>query len=269
MINCFSISSQRDFTRQEYYLHSSIKNSKLKSLATLHHLRHKEISIWLEVGHRQVTIKLKYKWVISGDYLHLTMPCCMYFTLPRVLIKVPHCQHLVNINIIIYAIITFQTLLTCSNLHRAWLSNYTKTLKRRKMVSCSYTIYKRDQVSKRFCTNVGPCPPLRRQNKSWTKRLVLISGGFCFPGLEIVLPQPITSSCMYSSTGGCLFRHRNAHCSMRMAHHFSKGTSGEKLKAVSLGWLLQCHWECCSGEERGWAHGEGIWEEISSWKGKG
>lgn len=58
---------------------------------------------------------------------------------PKVLIKALYCQHLVNIKIIIYAIITFQTLPTCSDLHGAWFSNYTKTLKRRKMVSCSCT----------------------------------------------------------------------------------------------------------------------------------
>lgn len=205
MINCFPIrSSQRAFTRQKYYLHSSVKNFKLKSLATLHNLRHKETNIWLKVGHRKVNVKLKYKWVISEDYLHLTMSCGMRFTLPKVLIKVLHCQHLVNIKIIIYAIITFQTLLTCSDLLRTWLSNYTKTLQRRKMVSCSCPIYRRSQVSKKVSYRRGSLSSSRAAD--WdTNRAVgahLTSAGFCFPALEAIPPRPVTSSCTYRSIGG-------------------------------------------------------------------
>lgn len=178
MINWFSVrSSWHALTRQKYYLHSSIKNFKLESLATLYNLRCKETNIWLKVDHREVTVKLNFKWMISEDYLHLTVPCGMYFTLPKDLIKALLCQHLVNIKIIIHAVITFQTLLTCSDLHKAWLSSYTKTLKRRKMVSCSYTIYRRGQVSKKA---LGPCPhPRRRSGHDQGVGAHSTSSGFC------------------------------------------------------------------------------------------
>lgn len=170
VINCFSIrSSQPASTRQKYYLHSSSENFKLKSLTTLHDLSRKENNVWLKVGHRKVTVKLKYKWAISDDYPHPAMLCGVYFTLPKVLIKALYCQHLVNIKIIIYAIITFQTLLTCSDLHGAWFSNYTKTLKRRKMVS-------------RSCTTAAGA----RSAQAWVPRpvLVLSPGGRSRHGLS-------------------------------------------------------------------------------------
>lgn len=149
-----------------------------------------------------MTAKLKYKWVISEHYLHLTVPCGMYFTLPKVLIKVLHCQHLVNIKIIMYAVITFQTLLTCSDLHRAWLSNYTKTLKRRKMVSCSYTIHRRSPFSKEISQQHESFSSSQEadQDMNWAADIRLTD--FCFPWLKDLPPQPKTGSDMYRSIGG-------------------------------------------------------------------
>lgn len=192
MINWFSVrSSQRVLTRLKYYLHSSIKNFKLESLATFYNLRCKETNIWLKVDHREVTVKLNFKWMISEDYLHLTMPCGMYFTLPKDLIKALLCQHLVNIKIIIHAIITFQTLLTCSDLHKAWLSSYTKTLKKRKMVSSSYTICRRGQVSKKGFVPSWVLVPIpggrsRHQPRGWCR---LCLSWFCLPGLGGPCPR--------------------------------------------------------------------------------
>lgn len=197
------------------------------------------------------------------------MPCGMYFTLPKDLIKALLCQHLVNIKIIIHAIITFQTLLTCSDLHKAWLSSYTKTLKRRKMVSCSYTTYRRGQVSKKALYQGGSVSSSQEADQDMNQGVGahLTSAGFCLPRPEGTPPQPVTSSCTYRSSTGCLFRDKNAHYSERMAHRLSRGTSGETLQAVSLSWLLL---ECAAVLGRtGWAHGEGILGDISSRKRKG
>lgn len=202
MINCFSVrSSQRAFTRQKYYLHFSTKNLKLKSLTTSHNLRHEETNIWLKAGHRKVTVKLKYKWVISQDYLHLTTLCGMYFTLPKVLITVLQSQHLVNIKIIIQAIITFQTLLTCSDLHRTWLLNYTKTLKRRKMVSCSYSIYRRSQVSKKVSYWCGSSSP-QEADRDMTWVAGAHFSGFLLPRAGGHPTPAATSGCTYAAIGG-------------------------------------------------------------------
>ena len=43
-----------------------------------------------------------------------------------------------------------------------------------------------------------------------------------------------------------MLKHKNVHYNMRMAHRLSRGTSGEKLKAVSLSWLLQRRGERCA-----------------------
>lgn len=198
--------------------------------------------------------------MISEDYLHLTMPCGMYFTLPKDLIKALLCQHLVNIKIIIHAIITFQTLLTCSDLHKPWLSSYTKTLKRRKRVSCSYSIYRRGQVGKKALYRAGSLSSSQEADQDMNQGVGahLTSADFCLPWLQGTPPQPATSSCMHRPSRGCLFRDKNAHYSQRMAHHLSRGTSGETVQAVSLSWLLL---ECGTMlGRRGWAHGEGIWE---------
>lgn len=271
MINCFSVrSSQCALTRQKYYLHSSIKNFELESLATLYNLRCKETNIWLKVDHREVTVELNFKWTISEDYLHLTMPCGMYFTLPKDLIKALLCQHLVNIKIIIHAIITFQTLLTCSDLHKAWLSSYTKTLQRRKMVSCSYTIYRRGQVSKKALYPAGSLSSSQEADQGMSQGLVhtwfhLVSASQGWRGSH--------PSSRDRFSGGCLFRDKNAHS--------SNGPS--KMHITVREWPIilaegplerhsrLCPWAgvWCHAGRRGWAHGEGIWGHRSSGKWKG
>lgn len=125
------------------------------------------------------------------------------------------------------------------------------------MVSCSYTIYRRGHVSKKALYQGGSLSSSQEADQDMNQGVGahLTSAGFCLPRPEGTPPQPVTSSCTYRSSGGCLFRDKNAHYSERMAHRLSRGTSGETLQAVSLSWLLL---ECarCAGEDR-----------VSSWRG--